>query len=118
MTIYKRILDPAKIAQNLYSDASQVQRTASAGLAVKPMGEISAAKRVGKAATVMVYNSGNTVAFVAFGSQSVSGPANAATGIPVLAGEKAYLNSGDDEWVRASSNSVYGYLAVNDELDI
>lgn len=113
----KRITGPARIAQNVYSDASQVQRTANAGLAIKPMGDLSAAKRVGKAATVMVYNSGNSVAFVAFGDQSVSGPANPSAGIPVLAGEKVYLNSGDDEWVRASSNSVYGYLAVSDELE-
>jgi len=113
----KRILGPAKIAQNVYSDASHVQRMANAGLAVKPMGDLSAAKRLGKAATIMVYNSGASVAYVAFGNQSLSSPANPATGIPVLAGEKVFLNSGDDEWVRASANTVYGYLAVNDEIE-
>jgi hypothetical protein len=117
MATFKRILDPGKIAQNIYSDASQTQRTANAGLAIKPIGELSAAKRVGKASTIMVYNSGNSVAYVAFGDQSVSSPANPSSGIPVLAGEKAYLNSGDDAWIRSSSNSVYGYLAVGDELD-
>jgi hypothetical protein len=35
----------------------------------------------------------------------------------VLAGEKAILNSGDDEWIRASSSSVFGYNAVSDELE-
>lgn len=113
----KRITGPARIAQNVYSDASQVQRTANAGLAIKPMGELSAAKRVGKAATIVVYNSGNHTAYVGFGDQSISAPSTPADGIPVLAGEKVSLNSGDDEWVRASSNSIYGYNAVSDELE-
>jgi hypothetical protein len=81
------------------------------------MGDLSAAKRLGKAATIMVYNSGNAVAYVAFGDQSVSSPASPAAGIPVLAGEKVFLNSGDDQWVRASASTVYGYLAVNDETE-
>jgi len=113
----KRILDPAKIAQNLYSDASHVQRTANAGLAIKPIGEISSAKRVGKAASIMIYNSSNATAFVTFGSQSVSSPSNPSNGIPVLAGEKVFINSGDDEWVRASSNAVYGYVAIGNDTD-
>lgn len=117
MTTYKRILDPAKIAQNLYSDASHTQRTANAGLAIKPMGELSAAKRIGSAVTVMVYNSGNSVAYISFGAQSMASPSNPTNGIPVLAGEKVYLNSGDDEWVMASSNAVYGYLAVSDDIE-
>jgi hypothetical protein len=113
----KRILGPAKIAQNVYSDASHVQRMADAGLAVKPMGDLSAAKRVGKAAPVMVFNSGNHPAYVAFGDQSVAAPSTPATGIPVMPGEKVFLNSGDDQWIRASTADVYGYSAVNDELE-
>lgn len=112
----KRILDPAKIIQNLYSDASQVQRTANAGMAIKPIGEISSAKRVGKAASIMIYNSSNAVVFVAFGSQSISAPSSPSNGIPILAGEKVFINSGDDEWIRASSNSVYAYASIGDDI--
>lgn len=113
----KRILDPAKIFQNLYSDASKVQRTASAGLAIKPMGELSGAKRVGKSATIMVYNSDGATLYISFGSQSVTAPTGPGNGIPLEKGEKMFLNSGDDEWIIASSDKAFGYLAISDEID-
>jgi len=109
MRSLKKVVDPAKINQLEFSSDSCSRRTSDVGLALAPIGAIGSRKRVGVSSTVMVYNSGNSVAFVRFGDSSVAAAAGAADGIPVLSGEKCILNSGTAEYVIASSASVFAY---------
>lgn len=112
----KKIVDPAKRDQALFAANAGAQRASEAGLDLKPIGAINAAKRVESSTPVMVFNSGNAVAYVAFGAQNVTviGPLD---GIPILPNEKYMVNSGKYEWIIASSNTVYAYVADFQEIE-
>lgn len=106
----KTITSPPQIFQSIFGDKASVVRIAEAGLDWTPKGAANNAVRVDKGTPVLCYNGGAGVAFVAFGAQGMSAPSTAANGIPVLAGQTFVLNSGDSEWVRASSASLFVYV--------
>jgi hypothetical protein len=106
-----RVTDPGSILQSQYSDESQVIRGAEAGLNWKPLGALGSKAQVGKARAILLYNSSASVAFVAFGDNTVAAPATAAAGIPILPNDTFICNSGLDQWIIASSASVFGYTA-------
>lgn len=110
----KKITNPQQIFQSVYGDSSSVIRMAEGGLDWTPKGAAGTAVRVDKGTPILCYNGGAGVAFVAFGAQGMSAPSSAANGIPVLAGQTFILNSGDNEWVRASSASLFVYVGDYD----
>lgn len=105
----RRITDPAKRDQASFADFAQTLRTAEAGLDLTPVGAIAPAVRIGESTPILVFNSGASIAYVAFGAQTVAAPTGPANGIPVLPNEKLMLNSGPNAWIIASSAAVFGY---------
>ena len=53
------------------------------------------------------------IRIVSFGVQAMAVPTDATDGIPVLAGEKFMISSGNEAWVRASAAGLFGYTADN-----
>ncbi len=108
-----KVTDPARIAQMTYSEDEQVNNQAESGLAWSPIGAIGTAKKVDEATPVMLFNGGGAVAFVKFGDSAMTAPVTAADGIPVPAGETLIVNSGKNEYVRASAATVFAYTSGN-----
>lgn len=106
----KKITSPPQIFQSVFGDSAATIRVAEAGLDWTPKGAANTAIRVDKGTPVLCYNGGAGVAFVAFGDQSMSAPSAATNGVPVLAGQIFILNSGEKEWVRANSASLFVYV--------
>lgn len=109
-----KLSDIGKIPQAIYSPDAQVQRNSDSGLSWTPIGAVGSEVKINKSIPVLFYNSGGTVAYVAFGSNgsvTVTGPTD---GMPVLPNQTAVYNSGPFEWVKASSGSVYAYVADYD----
>jgi len=106
----KKITNQAAIGINTFSAKSNAVRVGRAGIALLPIGPLGAAIRVGPGNTLEVYNSTASVVFVSFGIQTMSAPVGPADGIPVLPNSYRELNSGDSQWVRASSSSAFGYI--------
>jgi len=110
-----RIVDPGKREQLLFAGDSCTQRNTEAGLDLKPIGALNAAKKVGQSCPVLVFNSSNVVAYISFGDASVTAPTGAANGIPVLPNEKFIVNSGKATHIIASNANVFGYTGDNYE---
>ena len=105
----RSIVDPGKMAQKTFSIAAEVQKNADAGLFWIPLGAANNAVRVGAKTPVMCFNSTASIAYVTFGDATVAAPAAPATAIPILPNSLIILNSGDNEWVRASAATVFVY---------
>jgi hypothetical protein len=106
-----RLTDPAKIQQKGFNDQAQVMKNSDGGLSWKPLGAAGTRIRVGQATPIMLYNSTATDAFVKFGDNTVTAPAGAADGIPVLASSTVVHNSGEHSYVIASAGTVFAYTA-------
>lgn len=107
----KKIVDPAKIAQQTFSAEAKVQRNSEAGLSWTAVGALDAAKQVGTNVSVLVYNSDTAVHYVKFGASNVTAPTNATNGIPVPPGLTAVYSSGPNTHVISDSALVFGYKA-------
>lgn len=112
-----KVIDMGRIAQQVFAATASIFRVAQAGLDLAPKGALTAPIPCGKSRPCMIYNSGGATAYIKFGATSADAvPTNAATGIPVLAGEKAILNSGEGEWIICDATTkaaVYAYLDNN-----
>jgi hypothetical protein len=113
-----RIVNPSEIGQNVYSDKAASQRNSDVGLCLAPLGQVSATKRIAsderKAfAAVVFYNNTAAPIYVAFGDKDLVAPTTAANGFPILAGEKAVLNSGSSTHVAASA-PIFAYLHIEE----
>jgi hypothetical protein len=104
-------IDPARIGITSYDATAQVQKNSDAGLSWKPLGAVGSAVRIGKCTPVMLFNNSGTTQFVSFGTSSVAVPAGPGTGIPVLNNQPVVYNSGEHDYVIASSSSVYVYTS-------
>lgn len=107
------VTNAGTVVQAVFADLAAVIRTVNAGLDWKPVGALGTAVRVTENTPVMVFNSAGAVAYVAFGIQTMAAPTGPTDGIPIAAGEKFVLSSGDFAWVRASAATVYGYKGDN-----
>jgi len=108
-----KITDPGRIHQMTYSEDEQTLNASETGLSWAPIGAINTAKKVEEATAVMLFNGAGAVAFVKFGDKDVTAPASAADGIPVPAGQTLIVNSGKNEYVRASAATVFAYTSGN-----
>lgn len=109
MKQYNKVTNPATIAQLTFQDSASVQKQAESGLDWSPLGPLGAAVKVGEGIPVLVFNSGATVGYVAFGDYNMAAPTGPTDGIPVLPNEKFILNSGAKTWIRASLPAIFGY---------
>jgi len=75
------------------------------------IGDIATGVRVPAFRPVMLVNTSAGTLFVAFGDLGLAAPAGAATGIPLAAGEKLILSSGDNIGVRSSGAGIFAYVA-------
>lgn len=108
---YQKVSDPGRIGQKSFSLIAEVQKNSDAGLSWTPLGEASAAIRVGKKTPIMLFNSTGVIGYVAFGDSAMAAPTAPANGIPVLPNSIIILNSGENEFVRASVNTIFAYTA-------
>lgn len=106
-----KLTDVWKIIQAAFSDDAQVERASESGLSWQPMGAAANAVKVGSSTPVMVFNSAGSIAYVAFGAAAMAAPSAPANGIPVPAGATIIVNSGDNEYVRASAATVFVYAS-------
>lgn len=104
-------IDPARIGITSYDSLAHVQKNSDAGLSWKPLGEATAAVRVGVHTPVMVFNTSGTTKFVAFGGSSMLAPTGAGDGLPALNNTPVVFNSGESDYVMASGAGVYVYTA-------
>jgi hypothetical protein len=107
----RKILDIGSIVQSIFADGAATIRVAESGLDLSILGALGAGVRVGSGAPIMCFNSAGAVAYVSFGVQGLAAPTGPTNGIPVPAGQSIMLNSGDQEWIRSSAATVYGYQA-------
>lgn len=107
----KTVTSITQIQQQIYSPTSGVNKFAESGLSLEPIGALNSPVNVGQYQPVLVFNSGASVAYVAFGAQTASAPTGPTNGIPILANEKVVVNSGINSYIVASAATVYGYAA-------
>jgi hypothetical protein len=105
-----KVTNPAEIQQKVFAPKAQVVRTSESGYVLSPLGALNTAVKVGKGASVMVFNSANQTKYVKFGDSAVTAPSDASDGVPILAGEKFMLNSGDNDFIISDDNTCYGFL--------
>jgi len=115
MKQYNKVTNPATIAQLTFQDSASVQKNSESGLEWSPLGAIGAAIKVGEGIPVLVFNSGGTVAYVAFGDYNMAAPTGPTDGVPVFPNEKFVVNSGAKTWVRASAAAVFGYVGEKEK---
>jgi len=115
MKVSHKITNVLSVIQRIYSDRARVIRTAESGMVWDPKGELSTALFCGTNKPIQLYNASGATQYVAFGAQGMSAPSSASDGFPIPAGSLFVINSGDNDWVRSSSNQVFGYWDNNGE---
>ena len=105
-------IDAGKARNRTTDPLAGVLRGSNAGLSWLPLGDCGASPQLtGVMTPTMLFNSTGSVAYVAFGGDVPATPTSGASGMPVLAGQVAYYNSGPNTHVLASTSGVFAYSA-------
>ena len=81
------------------------------------LGALGNAIRCGKFKPIYVFNTAGAVAYVAFGDTGVAAPTSGANGVPIPAGQGMMLSSGQNEFIRASAATVFGFVANENVIE-
>jgi hypothetical protein len=82
---------------------------------VSILGALNAAVGAERGDLIAVFNNSATVAFVATGTTSgLSAPTGGANGIALAPNSYTIIAMGDDNWIRASAATVFGYKILDD----
>jgi hypothetical protein len=118
--IYRRVenehtKDTQSLQSQMFDMLSGAQKGIDMGPALSILGELnSAAVHVGIGAQLRVFNNSASVAWVAFGDSSLAAPTGGSDGIAIPPNSYVFVCSGEDDHVRASAATVFGYKASDD----
>jgi hypothetical protein len=106
--------DVLDISYNRYAGALKMINLAGQ---LTPIGSlVSAVNLPDRGALVAIFNpSASATVYVKFGDDTVTAPADGATGIAIPAGQYVSLSSGQYQWVIASA-LCYGYVIEDDSF--
>ena len=90
------------------------KKTFQAGPYLEIIGGIATAYNCGKGASLWIFNNSSSVAFVKFGAAAVAAPTGITDGIALEPNSYTYLNSGYNDFVRASAATVGCYKVSDD----
>jgi hypothetical protein len=97
-----------------HNNLAGAKKVFSAGPGLDIIGSVATAFNCGKGASLWLYNNSSSVAFVRFGAAAVAAPTGIADGIAIPANSYIELNSGNNDFVRASAATVGCYKVIDD----
>ena len=114
----KTSIGPSLVTQLTYNQYSSSSKVSESGLdffwSGGILGALSSAVLVAKHKPILICNTANALAYVAFGGSSVAAPASAAAGVMLAPYGSIILSSGENTYVRASAATVFGFVANDD----